>query len=111
MRRPGFYALYAWNELKQLGTQVDAVSDCPDLYVTAARGEDGETALLVSYYRDEDGWNLSQPLEEDFFIDLPGDAALTAYVVEDGRTFEPVPLPARTLRLKGNTCALIRQKK
>ena len=107
-RRPGYYALYAWNELKKLGTQVEARSDCPSLYVTAAKSEDGETALLVSYYRDEDGWNQSQPPEEEFFIDLPGDAALTAYVVEDGKTFEPVPLPDRVLRLKGNTCALVR---
>jgi hypothetical protein len=106
-RRPGYYALYSWNELKKLGTQVEAGSDCPDLYVTAARGEDGEIALLVSYFNDAEGWNQTQPPEEDFVIDLPGDAPLTAYVVEDGKTFEPVPLPDRTLRLKGNTCALI----
>ena len=110
VRRPGYYALYAWNQLKKLGTQVAASSDCPWLYVTAARGADGEAALLVSYYRDEEGWNQSQPPEEDFFIDLPGDAELTAYVVDDERIFQPVPLPDRTLRLKGNTCALIRQK-
>ena len=110
VRRPGYYALYAWNRLKKLGTQIEASSDCPSLYVTAAKNADGEVALLVSYYQDEDGWNQSQPPEEDFFLDLPGDAKLTAYVVDDDRTFAPVPLPDRILRLKGNTCALIRQK-
>jgi len=37
-RRPGFYALYAWNELKKQGVQVETASDCPELYATAARG-------------------------------------------------------------------------
>ena len=106
-RRPGYYALYSWNELKKLGTQIEATSDCPDLFVTAAKGADGELALLVSYFSDEEGWNRTQPPEEEFVIDLPGDAALTAYVVDDERTFEPVPLSDRVLRLKGNTCAFI----
>ena len=105
--RPGYYALYYWNELKKRGTRIAAESDCPDLFVTAAKGVDGNVALLVSYFNDDAKWNQAPPPEEDFFIDLPGDAPLTACVVEDGRVNEPVPLPDGVLRLKGNACAFI----
>ncbi len=46
--RPGFYALSAWNELKKPGVQVAAESDCPDLYATAARDENGAPRLKGS---------------------------------------------------------------
>ena len=107
-RRPGFYALYAWNELKKLGIQVETASDCPDLYATAARGENGGLAVLVSYFNDAAGWNEAPPQEAVFRIDAPGSDASTAYIVDDGRIFEPVSLPDGVLRLRGNSCALIR---
>ena len=106
-RRPGYYALKYWNELKKLGAQVKTESDCPDLYVTAAVGADGRTALLVSYYNDDACWNQAPPPEAEFRFEVPGGAKLSARVVEDGRTDVPVPLPEGVLRLRGNTCALI----
>ena len=107
VRRPGYYALKSWNELKKLGTQVSAVSDCPELYVTAAKGADGRLALMVSYYSDPDGWNRTPPPDETFAFTVPGAASLTAYVTDDENIFAPVPMPDGMLRMKGNSCALI----
>ena len=106
-RRPGFYALQYWNELKKLGTQIEAETDCPDLYLTAAAGADGRIALLVSYFNDDAGLNRSVPPDAEFSIELPGARSLTARIVDDERTDAAVPLEDGVLRLRGNTCALI----
>ena len=106
-RCPGYYALRYWNDLKQLGVQVKTETDCPDLFVTAAKGEDGRIAALVSYFNDDAQWNRSPPPDADFRLDIPGAEALTAYYVDDTRTDEPVVLQDGVLRMKGNSCALI----
>jgi hypothetical protein len=106
VRRPGYYALYYWNELKKRDTQVAAETDCPYLYVTAA-GTDGNVAVLVSYFNDKAMWNQSPPPEEDFKIEIPGAEVLTAYVVDEEKTNEPAPLQGGILHLKGNSCALV----
>ncbi|MBQ7637645.1 MAG: hypothetical protein IJS90_01925 [Clostridia bacterium] len=106
-RRPGYYALKYWNELKNLGTQVKTECGCPDIFATAASGPDGKTALLVSYYNDDARYNQAPPPEEDFKIEIPGAGPLTAYVVDDGRVNESVALKDGIIRLKGNSCALI----
>ncbi|MBQ9880384.1 MAG: hypothetical protein IJM45_08145 [Clostridia bacterium] len=105
-RRPGYYALYAWNELKKLGTQVETVCDCPDVYAVAAVGKDGRISALVSYYNDEAGFNNAPPPPAEFKIDAP-ECRLRAFIVDSSRTFEPVDLPDGILRLDGNSCALI----
>ena len=107
-RLPGYYALYAWNELKKLGQQIPCRADHPDLYAVAAQGENGELRLLVSYFKDSAGYNDAPPPPEELLIELPGERSAAAYVVDETRTFEPVPLPDQRLRLSGNTCALIR---
>ena len=106
-RCPGFYALRYWNDLKQLGVQVKTETECPDLYVTAAKGEDGKLAVLVSYFNDDAKWNQSPPPEAEIKIEIPGAQALTAYIVDDERTNEPVTLTDGELRLKGNSCAIV----
>ena len=106
-RRPGYYALYYWNQLKQLGTQIQAETDCPDLYVTAAVGKNGKTGLLVSYFNDDAKWNQSPPPDTEIRLEIPGADRLTAYYVEDGRVNEPVLLTDGILRMKGNSCALV----
>ena len=107
VRRPGYYALKSWNELKKLGTQIAASSDCPDLYITAATGEGGKTALLVSYFNDEAKWNQAPPPPETFVFEIPGCASMKAYVTDDCRTFAETQMPECKLRLQGNSCALI----
>ena len=51
----GYWAIYAFSDLCELGTSVRTAGDDPPIYVTAARGSSGELAMLVSYYAAEDG--------------------------------------------------------
>ncbi len=106
-RRPGYYALQYWNELKKLGTEIRTETDSPDVYATAARGENGTAALLVSYFNDEAKWNQSPPPDTEIKITMPGHNVFTAYVVDDEKTNGSVLLPDGMLKLKGNSCALI----
>ena len=47
-------ALYSWKKLRELGTQVKCnVGDLKDFYATAAKGENGKLALLLTYYTDD----------------------------------------------------------
>ena len=46
----GYWALYAFSDLCDLGTHVEAKSDDGDIYVTAALSENGESGVLVTYY-------------------------------------------------------------
>ncbi len=107
VRLPGYYALKYWNELKKRGTQVEMTSDCPDIYATAAAGENGEIAVLVSYFNDEANWNQAPPPDAEFRLEIPGASSFTAYIVDDERTNEPVELTGGVLRMKGNSCALV----
>ena len=106
-RRPGYYALYCWNELKKLGTQFAAESDCADLYLTAARGQNGEMALLLSYFNDDAGYNRSKPDDADFRIALPG-VRIEAYAVDEERLFEPIASDGGIIRMRGNSTAFLR---
>ena len=51
---PQYYALYAWKNLAHLGTQVKTVvTDCPDVYATAAVGENGKCGVLLSFFTND----------------------------------------------------------
>ena len=51
---PQYYALYSWKNLVRLGTQVKAeVTDCPDVYVTSAIGENGKAGILLSFFTND----------------------------------------------------------
>jgi hypothetical protein len=51
---PQYYALYAWKNLADLGTQVKTqVADCPDVYVTSAVGKNGRCGVLVSFFTND----------------------------------------------------------
>ena len=51
----GYWAIYGFADLCELGTNVSAESDDPDLYVTAARDDEGRGAIMLSYYTAEEG--------------------------------------------------------
>jgi len=51
----GYWAIYGFADLCELGTNVRAESDDPDLYVTAARDDEGRGAIMLSYYTAEEG--------------------------------------------------------
>ncbi|MBO6053110.1 MAG: hypothetical protein J6Q17_05180 [Clostridia bacterium] len=94
---------------QKLGTQIRADSDCPDLYLTAARGENGEIGLLLSYYNDDATYNQAPPEPAEFEIGIPGMKA-EVFVVDDARTFEQVEAENGAIRLSGNSSAFIRYR-
>ena len=52
--RHSYYSLYSWKKLRELGTQVKTiVGGLKDFYATAAKGENGKLALLLTYYTDD----------------------------------------------------------
>ena len=52
--RHAYYSFYSWKKLRELGTQVkSSVGGLKDFYATAAKGEDGKLALLLTYYTDD----------------------------------------------------------
>ena len=106
-RLPGYYALRSWNDLKRLGVQIAVTTDCADLYATAARGEDGGVALLLSYFNDDAGYGEQAPPDADIVIACPGVSGWTAYVTDDDGTFSPVCVNNGVLTLKGNSCAML----
>lgn len=55
----GYYPFIAWRNLRRLGTQVSAISSLDDIYVTAARGENGKWGIFIIRY-DEDN-NVTAP--------------------------------------------------
>ena len=46
----GYWALYGFSDLCDLGMHVESKSDDGEIYVTAAKGESGESAALITYY-------------------------------------------------------------
>lgn len=106
-RRPGYYALKAWNTLKKLGTQVDASCELNNVYLTAAKGEKDQIAMLLSYFEDSAGYNDEKPEDREFQIECPGDRQWIAFVVDDFHTYTPVQMPEGKLTLPGNASALI----
>lgn len=107
VRLPGFYALKAWNTLKTLGTQIKTEISGEDLYVTAARGQNGAIAVLVSYFNDDAGYHQVTPPDITVCLACPECDSWTAFIVDDDRTFAPVTLTDGRLSMKGNSCALI----
>ncbi len=49
----GYWALYGFSDLCELGNCIKTASDDGDIYVTAAKDEDGNAATLVCYYTNE----------------------------------------------------------
>ena len=69
------------------GTRIRADSGCPNLFLTAARGESGEIGLLLSCFDDD---------------------ALTNDTQDDTRTYRSAEIRDGALLLSGSTSAFIR---
>ncbi len=102
-----YYTLYAWNQLKLTGGAV-AVECDKDLYAAAADGENG-TAALISFYNDDEGLARSLPAEDTVSIELDGRPFVgEAWVVDEDRTWECVPVTDGKLTMKGGSTAFVK---
>ena len=48
----GYYPIYAWSDLAELGDQVETTCDVPDIYAVTAE-KDGKTLTMITYYTDD----------------------------------------------------------
>jgi len=88
---PQYYALYAWKNLVNLGTQVKSeVTDCPDVYVTSAVGEDGRCGVLVSFFTNDKNVVAYRKVE----IEIAGKEIKEAvsYVTDEFHVYTQVPV-------------------
>lgn len=86
-----YYALYGWHKMLSLGTQVEAVSNASDVYVTAAKGKGGRLAIYLSRYNMDD--NVSS--KKTFRISVEGldkDAEIIGHVTDEYNKFTEIQL-------------------
>ena len=105
----GYWTLYGWNKLYQAGDQVPCEAP-QDMYCAAARGDDGETLLYISYFNDDAGLNACPPPDAAVRIARPGASvtAMTVYRVDDDHDFEAESVAGDTFTMKGNSFALVK---
>ena len=103
-----YYVLKAWSELARTGEQIAAEIDCPDIYVTAVRGEK-EIKALVTYFNDDECHNYLPPKDDDvtFLLDGAEYTSVSARILDNDRTEEEVTLAEPSLFMKGNETTVL----
>ncbi len=106
----GYYAIATWGELLAMGTQCEATTDIPDLYVTAAKGEDGKTMTVLTYYTDNDA---ALPKTFTLKIDGAGKEEFTLSLLDESNDLTPVALLCAdegriTVTMQANTLITIK---
>ena len=93
-----YYDFVAYNELRKLGTQVAASTDCPELVTLAASDGEKTAVLLVNPTAQSPKITLDFPCEK--------------WVIIDPRhTYQEIPVPNGTFRLPGLSVSLFWVKK
>ena len=85
-----YYAFYAWDKLVQLGTQVKAEANDEELYVTAARSDDGHLRVLLTRYSPDNNVTKTRPFTVK--VEGAGDGVVLAYLTDTDRAFTEIPL-------------------
>ena len=96
----GYYPFVMFSHLYELGTSVESHSDDDNLYVTAARGDDGYAMMLTHYRKDKSAADMTVTVHLDGVADgvwqaevLDSDRTMEAYTVtaEDGKLLLQMP--------------------
>ena len=108
----GYWALYGFSDLCDLGTHIRADSDDPDVYTVAAKDESGRSALLVTYYTHEENreektvtvtYCGADPCDTDIYtVD-------ESYSYEKTATVKENDTHTVTLSMKPNTFAVLKR--
>lgn len=86
-----YYSIYAWSRLLyDYGTQVQAQSSDPELYVTAATDGKGAVGLLVSRYVEDN--NVVSAKWVEIRVEGAGSGTLRAHIIDGYRTYTEIPL-------------------
>ncbi len=78
----GYYPLYTWGEMLKLGTRCAVSCDIPDIYATAARGEDG-TITMITYYTDDDN-----AVEQTFWVQVDEERIYNLHLLDETHNME-----------------------
>ena len=104
----GYYPFLYFSDLYTLGNCVTATSDDPDLFVTAAHGEEGD-AFLLTYYQQEG----VAPAARDVTIHTGKPGTWHIAVTDEGRDNAQTDLPTAdgtlTFRMEPNTFLMARK--
>ncbi len=85
-RYKGYYAVAAWGEMLKMGKECYSHSEIPDIYVTAAKGEDGKTLTVLTYYTDN-----KNAVEKSFTVKLKGEKeAVNIYLLDEEHNFDKI---------------------
>lgn len=86
----GYYPFYAWKKLREAGTEVKSESDDDDLYVTAAKTDEGTVRVMITRYKRDNDMTSWKP----FTIKVDGapDGEVIAHLTDDAHDYTEIPL-------------------
>ena len=105
----GYWALYGFSDLCDLGTQIEATSDDPAIYTVAAKDADSREAVFAVYYTNEEGQGEKEVTV--CFAD-GGQPPIAVHTVDDAHAYEVTQTTASdriTLTMKPNSFAVIKR--
>ena len=104
----GYYALYAFSELYDLGDEIETASDDDDVYCVGARDESGNEGLLVVHYPKDKAAG-------DKTVEILAPSGAEIHLVDEAHDYTAIPASAVggtvTLTMKANSFAFIRTQK
>ena len=102
----GYWAIYGFSDLYELGSCVATESDDRDIYVTAAVGEGGESAALVCYYTNDRD-------REEKPVEVEMDGTVEIYLTDESHSYELIDSQGGgrvTFTLKPNSFAVLKKR-
>ena len=104
----GYWALYGFSDLYELGSCVMTETDDSDIYVTAAADGKGRSAALICYYTNENGRE-----DKTVSVALGADMTTEIYAVDGEHSYELVSTQdgdTVALTMKPNTFAVLKSR-
>lgn len=102
----GYYPFRMFNVLYRYGNSCESVAEDNDIYVSAAKSEDGKTAIMFCRYADEEDYN-----EKNIKLNIiSGAKEYEAYVLDEEHSFEFMGKICENceIKLKQNTVYLLK---
>ena len=106
----GYWALYGFSDLYDLGTSVAVTRSDKDVYATAAKDESGNAAILLSYYTSEDGMPAKDVTVETRGLDGAVYGVYTVDETHDYTLTDTLTGDTMTLKMQPNTFAVLKRR-
>ena len=104
---PSYYSFYAWSRLAALDRQVKAETREEDLYVVAAKGDDGIVRTYVARYTENDNINRSKTVS--IHIEGARDGEAVAHIVNSTKLYSETILTIKdnSVTVKMEPCSVL----